>query len=139
MRSWLVAAGSCAVWIAAVACDPAAKDTTDTGATPGAPTFTQVKSEVLPSCTPVCHTGATSAPLVLTAGQEYDAIVNVESVDAPGQILVVPGDADSSYLVAKIEGSVGITGSQMPPPFGGLSADQIQLVRDWIDAGAENN
>ena len=68
----------------------------------------------------------------------YDALVGVESAAAPGEILVVPGDADSSYLVAKLEGADGIVEDQMPPG-SSLSADVIAGIRTWIDDGAQNN
>jgi hypothetical protein len=125
--------------LALAGCNGAGKDTTgETGAN-GA-TFTRVKAEVLPSCAlSGCHAAGNTTPyqsLVLPAGQEHAALVNVESVDAPGQILVVPGDAAASYVIAKMEGAAGITGSPMPPPFGDLPPEQLQLMRDWIDAGA---
>lgn len=116
-------------------------DTTTTG--PSAPKFTRVVNKVLePSCALVsCH--AVGAPaingFVLPPGEEWEAIVNVESQNLPGEVLVVPGDADSSYLVLKLEDAFGIYGLPMPPPVGNLPEDQIQIVRDWIDAGALDN
>jgi hypothetical protein len=53
-------------------------------------------------------------------------------------VRVVAGDPDASYLVRKIEDAVGIQGTAMPPG-NPLSADQVQLVRDWIAAGALND
>ena len=45
----------------------------------------------------------------------------------------VPGDADASYLVQKLEGADGISDDPMPPPAGGLDAEKIERVRSWID------
>ncbi len=51
--------------------------------------------------------------------------------------VVVPGDAEGSLLFQRltVEGPIG----RMPPVSSGrsLTADQIDLVRRWIDAGAE--
>ena len=48
---------------------------------------------------------------------------------------VEPGDPDMSYLVWKIEGRSGIVGARMP--LGGVLPDEnIQTIRDWIEAGA---
>jgi hypothetical protein len=115
-------------------------DTGDTG--PGAATFSRVRDEVLvPTCAiSACHAvGTQGSGFVLPEGEEHAAIVGVESQFAPGEVLVVPGDPDASYLVLKLEDAVGIAGSPMPPPFGNLDPDQIALVRAWIDAGALEN
>ena len=53
-------------------------------------------------------------------------------------IRVIPGDADDSYVVVKLEDRQK-SGSKMPlgrPP---LSSAQIQTLRNWITAGAKNN
>lgn len=104
------------------------------------PTFTQVDEEILvPSCGfSSCH-GAGTGDLTLGAGDDYAALVEVPSVGSPDDVLVVPGDADASYLVWKLEGADGIVGEPMPPPTGGLDADRIAMVRDWIDGGALND
>lgn len=77
-----------------------------------------------------CHDGTTSPNL--SSGVSHGAIVGVPSGQSSLN-LVEPFDADASYLVLKIEGK-GI-GSPMPLT-GSLTAAQIQLVRDWINAGA---
>ncbi|MEP7342381.1 MAG: hypothetical protein ABI977_31935 [Acidobacteriota bacterium] len=67
---------------------------------------------------------------------------NVPYVDPPMPILV-KGDSKSSNIILALQGAIGTpfdpsTGSigQMPangPPF--FTADQIQEIADWIDAG----
>jgi hypothetical protein len=55
---------------------------------------------------------------------------------------VKAGDPDSSYLVHKIQGTqgtVGGSGGQMPLGRSPLSQDNIDIIRDWIAAGALNN
>ena len=49
---------------------------------------------------------------------------------------VVAGDSDASLLVKRIEGTVPPVMPSVGLP---LSADQISLVRRWIDEGAKEN
>src|SRR5687767_13044201 len=78
-------------------------------------TFTAVRDEVLlPSCAfSSCH-GSGTGGLTLDEAGAYDAIVEAPSVGAPGEVLVVPGDPDASYLLSKLEGDPGIVGDRMP-------------------------
>jgi len=76
------------------------------------------------SCT-ICHGTlggwtATSYSSVMTSG-----------IGGP---VVIPGDAPNSLLVQKLKGTQQI-GSIMPPT-GKLSDSQIQVIIDWINAGA---
>lgn len=109
------------------------KDTDDSAA---AVPFSQVDAELLvPSCGfSGCH-GSGTGGLELDGEGDHAALVNVPSVGAPEQVLVVPGDADASYLVLKLEGRAGIVGEVMPPS-GSLDAERIGQVRAWIDGGA---
>lgn len=105
----------------------------------GAPTLAEVQAEVFtPSCTfSSCHgASAAAAGLDLTEDAAFAELVNVASADAPGETLVIPGDADESYLVKKLRGEAGIAGDPMPPGGTPLDADRLALVVDWIDAGA---
>lgn len=52
--------------------------------------------------------------------------------------LAVPGNADNSYVIAKLEGASTICGSAMPAARR-LSAAQITTIRTWINEGALNN
>jgi hypothetical protein len=49
---------------------------------------------------------------------------------------VNPCDAESSYLIWKLEGLPGIQGAQMPLGLAPLSPEQIAGIRAWIEAGA---
>lgn len=102
-------------------------------------TFTRVNEEVLVvSCGfSTCH-GSGTGGLTLDGDGSYDALVDVESVAAPGEILVIPGDPDNSYLVRKLEAAADIVGTEMPPG-GILDEASLTLVRDWIAAGALND
>ena len=89
-----------------------------------------------PICTR-CHSGA-AAPegLQLDAAHAYDLLVGVPSSEQPQLLRVDPGAPDRSYLVLKLEGAPGILGAQMP--FGGPPLPQatIDVIRQWISAGA---
>ena len=67
--------------------------------------------------------------------QSFDALVGVPSSQVPMVNRVDPGDSEMSYLVWKLEGRSGIVGARMPLG-GALPQQDIQLSREWIDAGA---
>lgn len=77
--------------------------------------------------------------LDLRSGQTYGSTVNVASSQQPSLMRVKPGDPDNSYLMRKLAGVSGITGSRMPQGGPFLSAQDLQLVRSWISQGAPNN
>ncbi len=112
-------------------------------ATPVAPvtTFSFIQDNVFtPTCAVSgCHAGASpAAGMDLSAGQAFANIVGVNSGQVPTLLRVNPGDADNSYLVQKIEGTATV-GERMPRGGPPLSSELIQNIREWIDAGAENN
>jgi hypothetical protein len=77
----------------------------------------------------------------LSDGQAYANIVNVQSNES-SLLRVKPSEPDSSYLVHKVQGtqsSVGGSGGQMPLGGTPLSQEQINLIRQWITDGAQNN
>ena len=104
---------------------------------PGDDDFTVIQDTIFtPVCT-VCHAGA-QAPqgLRLDEGNSYAMLVDVPSVEVPALRRVAAGDPDDSYLVQKIEGRAAVGGLM---PLGGPSLDteQIDLIRQWIAAGAQ--
>jgi hypothetical protein len=80
---------------------------------------------------------------ILAAAALARAYANIVGRPAPEQSqldLVQPGNPEASYLLKKVRGDAGITGSRMPrdgPPF--LSSQQIAGLAAWIQAGAPNN
>lgn len=86
-----------------------------------------------------CHdSGSATQNLDLSAGASYRQLVNVPSVDATALLRVDPGQPDDSFLLIKVQGLPPPgEGSQMPLSGRLLSADQIQLIRDWILKGAK--
>jgi hypothetical protein len=83
---------------------------------------------------------AAGTGLILTDGVSYGNLVGRASSLQPTSTRVIPGDADNSYLVRKLEGASDITGLRMPRnsgPF--LTTGQMAIIRRWINEGAANN
>lgn len=103
---------------------------------PDANAFRAIQDTIFtPVCT-ACHAGA-SAPLGLRldAANAYAALVNVPSVQVSSLRRVNPGDPTNSYLLQKVEGRAAV-GSRMPLGGGALPQASIDLLRNWIAAGA---
>ena len=122
-----------------------------TGPTPNLePTFSSIQTNIFNmtdssgrlACIQ-CHTDAGRTPsgnLVLLEGRSYQQLVGRGSTGKPGATLVIPGDAENSYIIHKLEGSADIVGQRMPRgngPF--LTEGQILVIRQWIKDGAPNN
>ena len=106
-----------------------------------APTLTSLQTSIFsPKCgVPGCHADPSPEQgMDLTAGHMLASTVGVDSTELSGFKRVVPGNASDSYLYMKLAGDPRIVGERMP--FGGmLTAAEIDGVKQWIDAGAENN
>jgi uncharacterized protein (TIGR03118 family) len=110
-------------------------------------TLTQLQAKIFTPICSVCHTGGgTVLPSVqnLTAGHTFANIVNVPSIEQPTLLRIKPNDPTNSYLLQKIEGAPGISGSRMPLGCGSsanpcLDQATIDLVKTWISQGALNN
>ena len=106
---------------------------------PPKPTFTRVEKEVFTSCTfAACHVGAGAENLNLEK-PAYAKIVGAPTHGWDGGTLVVPGKPDESYLYEKLSKDMPRTGVRMPNTGDPLEPERLQLVKDWITAGAENN
>lgn len=111
---------------------------------PSGPAFSEVQSEVFDvSCvSSACHDDGTRAGgLSLSGASSYDAIVGVEpttaTAAADGLLLVAPSEPDRSFLLSKVTGELAPgDGALMPLTGGALPDSSIQLIRDWIAAGA---
>jgi len=107
-----------------------------------AATLTMLQGSIFTARCSGCHTGAgASLPGVqnLTTGNTYANIVGVASIEQPAFVRIAPGDPDNSYLVLKVQGSAGISGVQMPASGAHLTQTEIDLLRGWVVAGAQNN
>jgi hypothetical protein len=83
-----------------------------------------------------CHGAGGSAGLDLRSGVSHGNLVGVPSTESSLN-LIEPGDPDQSWLYLKITGQQDV-GDVMPPgvPLGDATID---LVHDWIEAGAADN
>ncbi len=91
-----------------------------------------------------CHTnggiGITVGKLDLSNPRRaYDALVNhaAEGNDcaSSGAMRLIAGDAEDSLIVQKLENRQPC-GVHMPDKYAPLAADEIAIIRAWIDAGA---
>jgi len=62
-----------------------------------------------------------------------------DAMSAAGRKLIVPGDPDASFLFEKVSQTDPSAGERMPLFGAPLSDEQIELLRDWIAAGAPQN
>ncbi|MET0283095.1 MAG: hypothetical protein ABW352_01440 [Polyangiales bacterium] len=111
----------------------------DAGSEPPTPSFADVYTLITESCVG-CH-GAGKTLDLSTPELAYQGLIGVEAQYAAcipdfgeSPVRVVPGDADASLLVAKLEGTQ-TCGKQMPPK-ALLEASKIAVFRAWVAAGA---
>ena len=135
--------------LAIAACDEKLSDLT--GPTPNLePTFSSIQKEIFETtdssgrlaCTN-CHSNVGRNPsggLNLLSGLSYAGLIGVASTGKPGAVRVIPGDAENSYLIHKLQGSSDIAGVRMPRGNGPFLTDgQILVIKRWISNGAPNN
>ncbi|MEO8602790.1 MAG: hypothetical protein ABI629_09455, partial [bacterium] len=106
-------------------------------------TFAEIQQSIFsPRCSiPTCHDSEfASGDLVLEADHAYDQLVGVApAIDAAsqaGMLRVDAGHPENSFLLSKLQGPPLGQGSRMPLTGDPLTADEIQLIREWIAAGA---
>jgi hypothetical protein len=91
-----------------------------------------------PSCAlSFCHGAALQAGLDLREGASFASLVNVMSVEVPSLLRVEPFAPDDSYLICKLEACGVMVGQQMPLIGGPLDQSVIDVIRQWIMNGAE--
>jgi hypothetical protein len=122
---------------------PTASPSPSPTATPTLSAFDQIQQTIFnTTCTDAfCHDAqGQMGGLVLVAGRSYANLVGVvpqnAAAAAAGLLRVTPNDPDKSFLVIKVAGPPPLEGLQMPLGKMPLSAAQMQLIRDWISAGA---
>jgi hypothetical protein len=106
-----------------------------------APPLSRIEEQVFHrSCAfATCHAAAgTPAAGLSLGGATFDALVNAKSTLASSWLRVVPGDPDSSLLFDKLASDKPKFGQRMPPAQA-LDATEIEMIRSWIAAGAQNN
>lgn len=75
-------------------------------------------------------------------GDMVDVVGTGQDCEQEATVRVIPGDADGSLLVHKLENVVpggGEVCGDVMPTGGMLSSQQIATIRAWIDAGAAND
>jgi mono/diheme cytochrome c family protein len=140
MRTGWLIIGLALLALALGGCSAASPTSPTTTGTAG----TSLKNDVQPifnaNCV-VCHQGgAPPGGLSLEPAVAYKDLVNAPSTEAPLK-LVVPGAPGESYLLNKLRGTqlqVGGSGSRMPYGATPLPDSQINLIEQWITAGAPN-
>ena len=104
------------------------------------PTFSSIQDNIFtPKCVNAgCH-NPTPGPMSLQKGVAYENLVNKPS--AWGMPRVEPGNADNSALYLKLIGDARVGGPQARMPLGApqLPQEEINAVKEWINAGAKNN
>ena len=140
-RRSLVLALLCGVAAACGSDSPSEPDVGDTRVVKADPSFAADIQEIFNrrGCTAAgCHNVDGAAGLDLSPGAAYGELVGVTATTGSVVVRVIPGDADGSYLVIRLEGRQTV-GNQMP--LGGLPLDNIDLtnVRNWIARGAQQN
>jgi hypothetical protein len=108
-----------------------------------APSAEEVGAIFTVSCSgSTCHTGYSGGPaeeLDLAPEAMCADLVRVPSIQASGEIRLVPGDAGASYLLCKIDRDCDRRASGtalMPPGTLGLDGGDVDRIADWIAAGA---
>lgn len=107
------------------------------------PTLADVQSGVFVGCTqPSCHSvQGHKGELILTAEMARAELIDVAAdhpgAKAKGLVLVKPGAPAESFLLTKLKAPLAADlGDLMPQGTSGLDAATIQIVEDWIAAGA---
>lgn len=109
------------------------------GACGGAPpaTLSKIESDIFAkSCAQTsCHKGASSAGNLNLEGKTHAKLVNVNAT-VQGEVLVVPGKPESSWLMKKLQPTGAIS---LMPPGEALDGARLEMVRSWIAAGAKDD
>ena len=77
----------------------------------------------------------------ISGGLNLTSYANVMDGNSTNGPIIIAGDADNSILVQKISGTAGF-GDRMPassPSYFDSHQDELQLIKDWINEGAQNN
>lgn len=106
------------------------------------PSLASIQDNIFtPTCSVVgCHSGPAGPNLpagvdLSSANSSFGSLVGIASLQEPTSLRVVAGDAASSYLVQKLEGTAA-QGSRMPQGGPFLEQATIDVIRLWIDTGA---
>jgi mono/diheme cytochrome c family protein len=111
---------------------PSGTPTVEATSAPGeSTTFSGQVAPILETSCSACHNSQTQ--LGGWDASSYDTVMN-SGQNGP---VVVPGKPEDSLLALKMQGTQSL-GASMPPG-GQLPQDEIQVILDWIAAGAPDN
>ena len=108
-------------------------------------TLAQIQQQIFTPYCASCHCPGGSAPMSLTdAATSYAALVGDDPTNSTarqaGEKRVMAGNPSRSFLLNKLTGQMEFgEGDLMPQNSSPLSAAEIALVRNWIQAGAPAN
>ena len=102
------------------------------------PTFSSIQAVVFNQRCTSHHGAIANGGLDLRSPQSFANLVGAPSTQT-ALLRVAPGDAESSYLIHKLEGRAGIVGNRMPENGSFLTASEIDVIRSWINDGAMND
>jgi cytochrome c len=106
----------------------------DTGDNTLEPTFANVQTEVFDKHCISCHgDNGPQGGLILSPGVAYDNIININSKKNSNFKLISPGSSHESYIYKALVSD----GAPQMPTTGALPEHKIELVKQWIDSGAE--
>lgn len=97
--------------------------------TNGVSTFSGQVLPILQAKCQACHNSSTK--LGGWDASSYESVITSRN-NSP---VIIAGDVQNSLLAQYLLGSNG----KLMPPLGGMSQDDIQVILDWIAAGAEND
>lgn len=102
------------------------------------PTLASIQNQIFTPICSVCHVDGGVAGftgLWLDELSSAASLIGVASSEVPALQRVDPGDPEGSYLVQKLEGTAAV-GEQMPPGGPFLPQSSMDVIREWIAAGA---
>jgi hypothetical protein len=147
MKRFLPLAMTVAAALVLAACGDSGTGPDDNGGTNGTtrtvvadPSYANVIQEIFNRrgcASGSCHGSAQAAGLSLTPSTSYANLVNITATQS-ASARVIPGDANSSYLIVKVEGRQTV-GNRMPPSGSALDNIDLTNLKNWINQGAKNN
>jgi hypothetical protein len=123
----------------------------DTGGEPTVARFSEINADIFEAkCTFACHSGGEFAAGGFDMQADpYGALVGAPATASEcedgAMMRIAPGEPDASLvylkIVAKMNGTAAPCGEEMPPGDDqpGLTPDEAERLRSWIEAGAEND
>lgn len=96
-------------------------------------------NDVVPITKAHCGAEGCHAPLNTAAGTYQYMVSRLADQCTELRMMVEPGHPEKSYMVDKITGTNMCSGESMPKDAPLLPDAEIQIIIDWICAGAQQN